>query len=304
MSDNSRRARRGFTLIELLVVIAIIAILVALLLPAVQQAREAARRSQCQNNLKQTGLALSNYETQTGVFPPGWIGVNSSRQADVEGDSGFGWATFLLPFMEQEPLQQSMDLERSILDPSNSQAIQTRITGFRCPSDIGNEVWTINQEGTTTGLAQLALANYVGSWGTLEIEDTAFPNGSPLPAGQTARSDGAFYHNSSVRTRDFTDGMSNTFLVGERKTDQSNDWHATWAGAVPEGEEAVGRILGVTDHTPNSDHAHMEDFSSHHPGGVHMMQGDGSVKFFSNTIDQVLWQSLATLQGQEIVSGF
>ena len=297
-------AQRGFTLIELLVVIAIIAILVALLLPAVQQAREAARRIHCQNNLKQVGLALANYETQSEVYPPGWIGVNAARQADVEGDSGFGWAVFLLPFLDQEPLQQSMNLDQSILAPVNAQPIQTAISGLRCPSDIGNDAWTINQEGTTSPLAQLALASYVGSWGTLEIEDTAFPNGSPLPAGQTAVSDGAFYHNSSVKTRDFTDGQSQTFLVGERKTDASKGWHATWAGAVPEGEEAVGRILGVTDHTPNSDASHLEDFSSHHLGGVHMLNGDGSVRFVGNTIDEHLWRSLATLQGQEIVSDF
>ena len=297
-------ARRGFTLIELLVVIAIIAVLVALLLPAVQQAREAARRSACQNNLKQLGLALNNYENQTDVFPPGWIGVNAARQPDVEGHSGFGWATFILPFLDQEPLLRSMTLERGILDPANTQAIQTTISVFRCPSDVGPERWTIHEEGTNRALTELATVSYVGSWGTLEIEDTAFPGGAPLPAGQTARSDGAFYHNSSIRTADFLDGLSNTFLAGERKTDRQQDWYATWSGAVPEGEEAIGRILGVTDHTPNSDHAHMEDFSSHHPGGVHMLNGDGSVRFISNTIDEPAWQALATLQGQEVTSGF
>ena len=106
--NKPKRTRKGFTLIELLVVIAIIAILIALLLPAVQQAREAARRSTCKNNLKQIGISLHNYHDVHNAFPPGWIAVENNSP-NIEGESGFGWGTMLLPYMDQAPLYQQMD---------------------------------------------------------------------------------------------------------------------------------------------------------------------------------------------------
>jgi prepilin-type N-terminal cleavage/methylation domain-containing protein len=113
--------RRGFTLIELLVVIAIIAVLIALLLPAVQQAREAARRTQCKNNMKQLGLAMHNYHDTFRVFPPGWIAVDpaTNAQSAHEGISGFGWGTMLLPQIDQSPLYNQLNLNLAINDPAN-----------------------------------------------------------------------------------------------------------------------------------------------------------------------------------------
>lgn len=305
MRTGHSASRRGFTLIELLVVIAIIAVLVALLLPAVQQAREAARRSQCKNNLKQIGIALHSYHEAYSTLPSGWIGVDLSvRRPFVEGDSGFGWATMILPMMDQENLYRELNTQAALLDPVNQASIQTVLTAYRCPSDVGNDRWDIVQEGTSTVLTSLSTSNYIGNWGTLEIEDTCFPSGTVLPVGQTCVSDGVFYHNSRVNFRDFTDGQSSTLLAGERRSDQSAGWYSTWVGAVPEGEESLARVLGAADHAPNHPDAHFDDFSSHHVGGAHVLMGDGRVDFITQTIDEDTWRALATLRGEEVVGQY
>lgn len=293
------KTRRGFTLIELLVVIAIIAILIALLLPAVQQAREAARRTQCKNNLKQIGIALHGYHETALAFPPGWIGVDRSSGAhDFEGHNSFGWAVALLPHLEQGPLYKRLDTQQSMMDPTNLSILQTPLQAFRCPSDTGPEFWDIVDEASGSNvLATLSSSNYVGVWGTIELDDACSP-------GQPCRSDGFFYLNSRIRFKDLKDGVSQTFAVGERRHDKLDQWNATWAGAVPEGEESLARILGVTDHTPNHPDAHMEDFSSFHPGGVHMLATDGAVKFITENIDHGVYQSLATIFNQDVVGSF
>jgi prepilin-type N-terminal cleavage/methylation domain-containing protein len=301
---KSLRLKRGFTLIELLVVIAIIAILIALLLPAVQQAREAARRIQCKNHLKQVALALHNYHESFNTLPPGWIGVNAAGVPDIQGGNGFGWAVHILPQMDQIPLSKKLDFDTSIMSANNVPWHQTVLSEFRCPSDIGPEVWDLNQEGSATVLASVSASNYVGSWGTVELEDTCFPGGLPLPPGQRCNSDGVFSHNSRTRFTDFKDGTSNTFMVGERRFDKELNWNATWLGVVPDGEESLARILGVTDHTPNSPDAHMEDFSSWHVGGAHLAFGDGKVRFISENIDGRVFQFLATRHGGETIGRY
>src|SRR6056297_1264459 len=132
---RSGRRRAGFTLIELLVVIAIIAILVALLLPAVQQAREAARRSSCKNNLKQLGLALHNYHDTHTTLPPGWISVDGVVHSPHDGVSGAGWGTMILPFVEQSNLYDAFNPNISIADPSQNAFRLNILNSFNCPSD-------------------------------------------------------------------------------------------------------------------------------------------------------------------------
>jgi prepilin-type N-terminal cleavage/methylation domain-containing protein/prepilin-type processing-associated H-X9-DG protein len=295
------RARRGFTLIELLVVIAIIAILIALLLPAVQQAREAARRTQTRNHLKQIGIALHGYHERYGRFPSGWIGV-TNRQPDVEGESGWGWAAMILPDLDQQPLFDQLDFHQTPAAPANALARRRALPVFRCPSDSSPERWDLEEEDNPgTILASLPTANYVGNFGTTELHDC-----EGLAVGNTCRGDGVFFHNSSVRFQDIRDGSSNTFLVGQRKTDetQSPPWHSTWVGVIAGGEEAFARILGAADHTPNHPAAHLEDFSSNHAGGVHFLFGDGRVRFVSENIDHDLYQSLATRANNEPVGEF
>ncbi|GAB4142578.1 MAG: DUF1559 domain-containing protein [Planctomycetaceae bacterium] len=297
---RSSHKRRGFTLIELLVVIAIIAILIALLLPAVQQAREAARRAQNRNNLKQIGIALHNYHETAKTFPPGWIGVTAG-QSDVEGVSGFGWAAHILPMLEQENITSRIDFSSSILSPSNSLAREMYLPVFRNPSDTGPERWTITRESDGAPLASLAMSNYIGNFGTTELEDC-----EGLSPGLSCQGNGIFFHNSNVRIRDIKDGTSNTFLVGERRTrlDVDPQWLSTWVGAVPEGEEAFARILGVADHNPNSPVGHLDDFSSPHTGGVFFLFADGRVRFISENISHAVYQALATRNGGEAVSDF
>ncbi len=301
--------RRGFTLIELLVVIAIIAVLVALLLPAVQQAREAARRTQCKNNLKQIGLAMHNYHEQFNCFPPGYISVDSATGAmtPLEGGNGAGWAVMLLPQIDQGPLFNKFDLRLSITDPVNAALITTRIPGFVCPTDTAAaHTFKIGEEANPTNvLATLATANYVGGFGTVSLDDCEnAPGTDPVSAQGQCLGDGAVYHNSRTLIRDFTDGTSNTIMVGERKTRTDLDWWSTWAGMVAEGEEAGQRILGSMDHVPNDPAAHFDDFSSHHTGGAQFLMADGHVRFVSENIDSVLYKAVGTRQGGEVIGEF
>ena len=308
MSYSSRDAasdstfRRGFTLIELLVVIAIIAILVALLLPAVQQAREAARRSQCRNNLKQIGIAMHNYHEINQTLPPGFIGVDlATRTHHIYGMNSFGWGTMLLPMLDQTPLYQELNTRVSLLDPVNNPATnaptQKMLTVFRCPSDTAPDVWDLDDDSGNF-LITVASANYVGHFGTLELEDCE------LMPNQQCLGDGILYHNSATRFRDLSDGQSSTFVVGERRSGDPGDFNSTWVGAPANGEESLARILGIADHTPNHPNAHLDDFSSMHTGGCHMLAADGSVHFVSESVDEGVWKSLATRNGNELVGEF
>ncbi len=301
MFTISQYRRRAFTLIELLVVIAIIAVLIALLLPAVQQAREAARRSQCINNLKQHGLALHNYHDTYNVFPPGWIGVLANA-AHTEGPSGFAWGAHTLPYIDQATLYSRINFDVSLLDSSNDVARKTVIGLFRCPSDPSAEIWQLGAEGNPTNiLATLPSANYVGSFGTLGPEDLCVA--APFPAAQ-CRGDGMFSHNSKIRMADIADGTSNTVLLGEHRSDRTLNWNSTWVGMVPGGEEAHARFIGVSDHTPNHPALHIDDFSSWHTGGVHLLFGDGRVRFLTQSVDLGLFRAIATRAGNEVVGDF
>lgn len=112
------------------------------------------------------------------------------------------------------------------------------------------------------------------------------------------------FHNSNVKLSEITDGTSNTYLVGEHKSDEQLDWHSTWVGVVPNGEDAIVRVLGTADHTPNDPSNHIDDYSSHHIGGAHFTMGDGAVRFISTNISVQVFQALATRNGGEVVGDF
>jgi prepilin-type N-terminal cleavage/methylation domain-containing protein len=290
--------RHAFTLVELLVVIAIIGILMGLLLPAVQSAREAARRLSCFNNMKQVGLAIHQYHEVHRTLPPGWMGVDPVRHKlpFAGGEPGWGWASFLLPFLEQGSLADRIDKTRPISDSWNDEARLKYLPVYRCPSDVfPAEQFVLGAEDDPEReLTRLAVANLIGVHGTFELHEC-----EGLPVGVQCKSDGAFYHLSGVRFVDVTDGLSNTLIAGERSSEFGN---STWVGAVPEGDEAMARILGIADHPPNLPGGHLDDFSSRHPAGTNFLVGDGSVRLIVESIDLEVYRSLVTIAGREAVS--
>jgi prepilin-type N-terminal cleavage/methylation domain-containing protein len=301
-ASGGSKLRKGFTLIELLVVIAIIAILVALLLPAVQQAREAARRAQCKNNLKQIGVALHNYHDVHRTLPPGFIGVDlTTRTPNIHGMNSFGWGMMILPMLDQGTLFKDFNSKVSLLNaannPANEALTQKPLAAYRCPSDTAPDVWDLNDDSGNF-LIKLASSNYVGHFGTLDLDACEM---TPV---QQCFGDGALYHNSTTRFRDFTDGQSSTLMVGERRSGDPGDFNSTWVGAPANGDHAMERILGIADHTPNHEDAHLDDFSSMHTGGCHMLAADGAVHFVGENIDDTVWKDLATRRGDELVGDF
>ena len=312
--NRTSAARRGFTLIELLVVIAIIAILVAILLPAVQQAREAARRVSCKNNLKQIGLALQNYHDQHRTLPPGFLLVDDHGDPNLEeGVNGAAWGTFILPMLEQSALYETFDPDYGIEQPLHEEFRTTVLPGYRCPSDVGPDLFEMHSEEDGSELAELAVANYVGVYGKAELPghgdhddhdhgNLTFLDDDDHDHEHDPAEYGPLRDNEVVRLRDVTDGASNTMLVGERRTLAEGEWFSTWVGVVPEGEEAAVRVLGITDHTPNHPDLHFDDFSSRHAGGAQFVFADGRVNFINETIDHDAYQAMSTVAGGELIS--
>ena len=299
--------RSGFTLIELLVVVAIIIILISLLLPAVQMAREAARRTHCRNNLKQTSLALQNYHLIHETYPPGWIGAKSD-EPDMAGPNSFAWGTLTLPFLDQTPMWMAIDFNQSLSAPANLKVRQTTFPSLRCPTDPAPELWYA-ADGMT-----LPKSNYVGCFGSIPIEDYCYESATPqfsrpapfqceLPREKA----GMFAHNSRAGIRDVEDGASNTILLGERKNvedAQPFPWESTWAGVVPGNAQAYARVVGAANHPPNAPDAQLDDFTSWHVNGALFALVDGSVRFISQSIDRELFRALSTRDGGEMTGEF
>jgi prepilin-type N-terminal cleavage/methylation domain-containing protein/prepilin-type processing-associated H-X9-DG protein len=279
--------RHAFTLIELLVVIAIIGVLVGILIPAVQAAREAARRATCKNNLRQIGLALHNHHDVRKALPTGWLGFDAAGQPDPEGERAWGWASRILPFVEENALARSIRFDRSITDPLNQGPRETVLPVFLCPTDATPAIFMLQREAGGQPLVDLSRSNYVGVYGTRELEE--FPN----------EGDGIFFHNSRIAFKHIVDGLSKTFIVGERSSHLGS---STWVGVVPEGEEAIARIVGSGDLPPNPasiDSGHLDDFSSFHPSGTHFLFADGAVTLIGDDIDPAVYRAMCTRAGGE-----
>ena len=266
--------RRAFTLVELLVVIAIIGVLIALLLPAVQAAREAARRMKCSNNLRQLGLAMHNYHSSLNCFPPGFM-VRGLLSNNTPG--GWGWGVFLMPYIEQSPLRDQLSptkykLEQVIADPALLPMLQADLSVFRCPSSVIGPLRT--HQGAPN--PKVASANYTCCRGFY-----SFTGATHL----TKQNNGVFFAESATRIQDVTDGTSNTLALGERTAFGANlqndaSW-PSWCG--PGGGGAMNTVSSaVSDklNHPTSNGA----FSSQHPGGAVFGFIDGSVRFISETI--------------------
>jgi len=291
----------GFTLVELLVVIGIIGILVAMLLPAVQAARAAARRAQCNSQLRQIGLALHSYHDALNSLPPGWVTWHAGfYTGGPDEEPGWGWAAFLLPFIEQRNvLPSAMDLTVPIRKAESRPARITQIPIYKCPSDPGPPILVLKAVRTYTFPilspqafhpppvhyeVDLARANYVGGYGSGEIGQ--YPHVG----------NGVFFLNSEVRFADVLDGLSNTIFVGERST---TILPATWTGVIFSAENAEARIIGTAARPPNSKQPNVADFQSWHTDGSLFLMGDGSVQWISQTVDRSVFAARATRAGGE-----
>uniref|UniRef100_A0A7C2NXU5 DUF1559 domain-containing protein n=1 Tax=Schlesneria paludicola TaxID=360056 RepID=A0A7C2NXU5_9PLAN len=319
---SAARRRRAFTLIELLVVIAIIAILIALLLPAVQQAREAARRTQCRNNLKQIGLAIHNYESSHTVYPPGRLGYPMV----------FSVQAHILPYLEGANLYNLIDFNTppSFGPPSspmtrNEIAVRSLIPFYLCPSDRGQ-----------IGGSDFGPTNYVACTGS-----------GAGAANSINTGDGVMYSRSSVRFRDVTDGLSSTVCFSEHTLGAGGNPSSSAGGPAARPEEEVLELAGSTPTTPaacvpgggnwsglrgakwmnghygdtlynhfynpNSQQSDCGNAShnfgltaarSRHEGGVHVTLCDGAVRFVSENVDLQVWRGLATRSGGEVLGEF
>jgi prepilin-type N-terminal cleavage/methylation domain-containing protein/prepilin-type processing-associated H-X9-DG protein len=315
---KTHKPRQAFTLIELLVVIAVVGVLVSLLLPAIQAARESARMMSCKNNLKQLGLALQLHHDTMQMLPPGW----KASANEPAGDPGWGWGALVLPYIEEGPLYQGkFDSSVPIADPTNQALRETSIAVFLCPSESQeNLFWLPKDDGHDhhehdeheeeheheeeeheeehdpqheghydegEQLLYVARANYVGMFGTQEIED--------VPSS----GDGVFFHNSRIAFKHVIDGLSKTIFLGERSSRLGG---STWVGNVHEAKESMARVVGSADHLPNARSGHFEDFSSRHPSGAHFLMGDGSVRIITDSVEEDVYQAMGTRAGKEIVS--
>jgi prepilin-type N-terminal cleavage/methylation domain-containing protein/prepilin-type processing-associated H-X9-DG protein len=298
---------RGFTLVELLVVIAIIGVLVALLLPAVQAAREASRRIKCSNHLKQIGIGLHNYHDaiQRLPFASAW-GV---------GQAGT-WVSFTLPYVEQQPLYQMFDFNVAMSHSNNKAAVETKVSLLICTSDpaaskpILTNRWTdIGNPATCMGLW------YPASMGPTHPDQCPFcadPNPSPSNwccqgwnLGTTNPPDnsvGMFgRYPSGYRFGEVGDGLSNTLMAGE-----TIPAHCIFNGAFLPNYPVLPTTIPIdkmeTDNGVRGTWFRTCSFKSYHPGGVGFLMGDGSVRFFARSIDHRLFSNLGTRNGGEAVS--
>lgn len=322
------KRRQGFTLIELLVVIAVIGILVSLLLPAVQQAREAARRSSCTNNLKQIGVALHNYHDAHKVFPASYLAdtvTPATRNPNsYDGPNGFAWGSMLLPALDQAPLYRQFETRRPCWDAVNAAPARTSLSVFLCPSATKTDGPIHVRDASGTVLATFGRSTYVANAG--QEEPWGF-----LQEDYYGLADGPMFRNSRVRTADVVDGLSSTVFIGEHSSVLSNK---TWVGVVPGAEvcandpiqfpntacdgaatlvnvhsgPAANEIDPVTlfapIHPPNSPLCHVCQMYAEHSGGANVLLGDGSVRFISQMIHQPTWAALSSRGKREVVGQY
>jgi prepilin-type N-terminal cleavage/methylation domain-containing protein len=297
LRNNHRHS--GFTLIELLVVIAVIAILVALLLPAVQRVREAARRTQCSNNLKQIGLALQNYEGAHRLFPPSTtgqidFGVWSPNPTQYHLHS---WATFILPHLDQAALFNQINFNFSSMAPANHAPAAFLLTAYRCPSYSGPE---FSQAPQYTAISpRLSIRNYAAM-------------GATTVGSLWQRPDGVIFPRGSTRVEEINDGTSHTLLVAETREPNASVWIDGGTAAVvarryseSNAPSYAGPEISINYHPYFEANGQGIDSqygpSSMHTGGAQHLFADGSVRFLSQQMNVDVYISISTRDGGEPV---
>ncbi|WP_010586873.1 DUF1559 domain-containing protein [Schlesneria paludicola] len=319
---RNRRSLLGFTLIELLVVIAIIAVLISLLLPAVQQAREAARRTQCKNNLKQLGLATHNYHDVHGQFPLGNLFVSSAPGSS----SGWSWMAYCLPYLDLANDYNQLDFafgdrcngfcaSKETANPTIDYTWKSPKAVFSCPSDPrSGSVFTGSTGSGANSIVngKVAVGSYLGVCGkslNWDCTQGAFWSG---PCTDLSGYEGTFFNNSKIGIRDMTDGSSNTCIAGERgiNKDLTYGWPLCGRGYPPLYSARKDHILemntfsqGNAMDNPDSG-ASNQKFWSYHSGGSHFLMGDGAVRFLNYSISTPIYQALGTRNGSEVIGEF
>jgi prepilin-type N-terminal cleavage/methylation domain-containing protein len=315
-AEMSRKSA-GFTLVELLVVIAIIGTLIAILLPAVQAAREAATRTQVQNNLKQIGVALHNYHDSRKYLPPAYSSDSDVASADaqtLDGPAGWAWGTHILPQLEEQTLYDQLQLEEPCWSSANANRVSTRLTVFLNPAAPDDGLPTIVQGRSGEKLAEFGKSHFVANvghdepWGYAERDHSSIANGP-------------FYRNSKVRFADVIDGLSKTVFIGEHSVISDK----TWVGVVPgaqvcptdperfphsECDEAATLVLAHSGpapdevdviHPPNFPTCHVCQMYSPYEAGAFVLLGDGSVRMILGTINVDTWAALCSINGEEVI---
>lgn len=300
----SHDKQRGFTLVELLVVIAIIGILIGMLLPAVQQVREAARRISCSNNERQLALAALNYESAYMHFPKGgvWKGPTGAARGDrANRGPGWAWTTLILPFMEQNNIYDQIDQDQIMGSTINIVAVAQKFPGQNCPAGEQEELFTIGSESDSEAV-RIATTNYVACAG-------AFILGAYYNQDQQ-RQNGMFGEESEITFGEITDGSSNTILLGEALHYGAGYslgaggffWDPTFFGHcshtsgqkadAPESLFRIGQVR-MTPPSFSSNAIKRNAFGSNHTGGANFALADGSVHFISTSIDnnEVSWSA-------------
>jgi prepilin-type N-terminal cleavage/methylation domain-containing protein/prepilin-type processing-associated H-X9-DG protein len=337
---SRRPHRRGFTLIELLVVIAIIGVLVSLLLPAVQAAREAARRAQCTNNMKQLGLAMHNYHDQHNALPPGRIwrsgqfgcGYNFFQCQDTS------WFCLMLPHFEQGTLANAFNYTLGVGGPlapmplgyfANSTVTGTKMALFQCPSDTERRfrIDSRYQGGVLSGFTH-SKGNYVAAWGNTQWDQANLTVGGNVVPYQKS----AFGHEGNISFASFTDGTSNSVVMAEVLQGAETDIRGTIWQSVPGGSHYMSRftpnkvqdvygirmaggdwlnqiifcvpepVQGLPCTAPSGDRAAFAGARSRHPGGINVLLGDGSVRYIKDAVNPQTWLALNSIAGGEVLS--
>ena len=305
---------RGCTLSELLVVIAIIAILIALLLPAVQQAREAARRSQCRNNLKQMGLALHNYHDVANTFPPGNISCGGGSCNYTYGRPHYTtWTISILPYLDQAPLYSDYDQDLGNTDNANRSLAQTFMSSYICPSDINTDRFGRPESGPRR--YDYAPGSYRALSGVTRNRcGRHFDEGNSNALEDRGLLHSVYNRWTTERMANITDGSSNTLIVGEFHTRTHNTRRSFWAyGYTSYNESSITMGSPQTFGLPDYDACRRSGacgndckraFASMHTGGVQFLLADGSVRFVSENIDFNVLAAVATISGGEAIGEF